>query len=113
MHALPPGFEFRPYVDGPGLYLGEKAIAFACAANHDPNPPWRLCLNVGTLSASTVFTATEAGALRYMAAWARKWEPEIRKAHEAVSHPFGHLAVRGPVPDTHHIRAKVRRSSAL
>lgn len=48
--------------------LGDVVAASASPANRDPEPPWRPCFQAGGVRYH--FTATEAGARRYMAAWA-------------------------------------------
>ena len=112
MHSLPPGFEFRPYVDGPGLYLEGRVIATACPANGDPGAPWRLCISPKG-SPRCEFLRDEDACLRYMAAWATKWEAEIRRARVDVGtgHPYGD--VRAPSEPSRHPRGRSRRHSGL
>ena len=113
MHPLPPGFEFRPYIDGVAVYMGEKAVAIAGPANHDPAPPWRISLNVGLIRGRYYFTANEEAARRYMAAWARKWAARIRQEHQSAASPLGHLARSEPGPQTTHIRGRSRQRSGI
>ena len=42
---LPDGFHFVRYIEGPGLYLGDRVVATTTPANYDSNPPWRICIN--------------------------------------------------------------------
>lgn len=74
---LPASFHFERYIDGPGLYVGAHAVAMASPANYDPDPPWRITINPNSVRRRFAFTDTEEQAVRYMAAWSRKWEPEI------------------------------------
>ncbi|GAA5075419.1 hypothetical protein [Lysobacter panacisoli] len=111
---LPAGFHFQRYIDGPGLYLGDRAVAAACLANYDPDSPWRLCLNPTGLP-RYVFTRTEAGATRYMEAWAVKWEAAIREAVERGRNGREPSAVTGGGEhvDTTHPRRGSRRKMRL
>lgn len=95
MDALPPGFTFDHFIDGPCLRLNGEVIATACPANYDPGCPWRISLHPRR-AGSTVFLATEAGARRYMAAWARRWETEIRERCAGPNQAFAHLLVSPP-----------------
>lgn len=106
---LPNGFHFEQYVDGPGLYLGDRVVASACPANYDPDPPWRLCINPAGLP-RYVFTRTEADSIRYMEAWARKWESRIKEEAGRTGNQFAHLLVRPSeqVATTHHRRRRTR-----
>jgi len=53
----------------------------------------------------------EEQAVRYMAAWARKWEARIRETVEQIGDPFAHLMVsRGQsISTTHPRRRRSRR----
>lgn len=89
---LPDGFHFEDYVGGPGLYLGDRLVATTCPANYDPNPPWRTCTFPSGLP-RYVFHGTEEQAVRYMTAWAVKWEAQIREASRNAGDPFAHLMI--------------------
>lgn len=109
MNLLPPGFEFRPSLDGPGLFLGEDRVAIACPARDEPGAPWRLCLSPRG-QPRYEFLPDEAACVRYMAAWARRWDTEIREACASTAHPYSHLATSGLCrPDTRHPRGRARR----
>lgn len=69
---LPAGFEWRPYIDGPALYLGDRMLAVASRLEQG----WRVDF---VLHRRSEFFASEAGATRYVTAWAFKWEDRIRK----------------------------------
>ena len=107
---LPDGFHFEPYVGGPGLYLGERLVATTCPANHDPNPPWRTCTFPSGLP-RYVFHRTEEQSVRYMTAWAVKWEAQIRETVRNAGDPFAHLmSARGKgIHTTHPRRRRSRR----
>lgn len=110
---LPAAFQFERHLDGPGLFLGDRAVAFACRANYEPDSPWRLCLNPTGLP-RYVFTRTEGGSVRYMEAWAEKWETEIRDAVGRTGSGMEHLQHRGDItPDTHHPRRRSRRMPTI
>lgn len=111
---LPDGFHFERYIDGPGLYLGDRVVATACPANHDPDSPWRVCMNPAGLP-RYVFTRTEGGAEQYLAQWARKWERQIREAVGANSGSFAHLSLpAGERPvTTHPHRRHGRRATRI
>ena len=108
MDVLPAGFEFRHYIDGPALYLAGEIVANACPANPEPGAPWRLCIAPRKWPRYE-YLASEAACRRYMAAWARRWEAEIRVRVAASDRSFEHLALNGPVPVTRHPRGKARR----
>lgn len=112
METLPPGFEFRPYLDGPGLYVGQELVAHACAANDDPGAPWRLCISPRS-PVRYEFLASEAACRRYMAAWARRWEAEIRDRLKGLQTGFEHLIPTGPTPMTRHPRRTKRKGPRL
>jgi hypothetical protein len=106
---LPDGFHFEQYTGGPGLYLGEHVIATATPANYDSNPPWRICINPAGLPRYE-FRDTEEQAVRYVSAWANKWEVRIREAVGQVGDPFTHLMVsRGQTISTTHPRKRRSR----
>lgn len=111
---LPDGFHFERYIDGPGLYLDKTVVATACPANHDPDSPWRVCMNPAGLP-RYVFTRTELGAERYMAQWARKWEREIRAAVGASPNAFAHLTLSSGtrIETTHPHRRHGRRAPRI
>lgn len=112
-YPLPPGFRFRHYIDGPGLYLGSEQVACAGPANDDPGAAWRLCL-YPRRPPRYVFLADEAACRRYMAAWATQWEAEIRARCEGRSSGFEHLVRSGvPAPEGRHPRPGSRRGVKL
>lgn len=69
---LPAGFEWRPYIDGPALYLGDRMLAVSSRLEQG----WRVDF---VLHRRSEFFAGEAEAIRYVTAWARKWENRIRQ----------------------------------
>lgn len=112
MHALPPGFEFKPYVDGPGLYLDGTVVATATQANRQPGAPWRLCISP-TGAPRYEFLRDEDACLRYMAAWATRWEAAIRKARVDVGTGHPYADVRSPSEPSRHPRGRARRRPVL
>lgn len=112
METLPPGFEFRPYLDGPGLYLGPEVVAHACPASDTAGAPWRLCLSPRS-PPRYEFLVSEAACRRYMARWAMRWEAEIRGRLKDPRTGFEHLVPAGPTPATRHPRRARRRGLAL
>lgn len=113
-YALPPGFHFQPYLGGPSLHVGEEQVASACPARDEPGAPWRLCLRPRR-PPRYEFLPNEDACLRYMAAWARRWEAEIRDRCALPSTAFAHLATTGATPATQsrHPRHRSRRPSGL
>ena len=75
--ALPPGFHFEPYLGGLALYLDDDQVASACPARDEAGAPCRLCLRPRR-PPRYEFLANEEVCPGYMAAWARRWEAEIR-----------------------------------
>lgn len=69
---LPEGFEWRPFVSGPALYLAGRQLAIASALSTGYRVDFVLCRR------SEFFDDLES-AQRYCAAWAWKWEVRIRK----------------------------------
>jgi hypothetical protein len=112
MHDLPPDFEFRPYVQGPALYLGEEIVAHASPARDEPGAPWRVSLEPRK-PPRFVFLRDEATSLRYMAGWAIKWEAHIRERCRNESRAFAHLATSGAEHPSRHPRGRSRRRSGL
>lgn len=78
---LPAGFEWRPYLDGPALYLGDRLVAMACPARDEARAPWRVALNPRHVGMRYEFLADEVSARRYVEAWSRKWEAELRERY--------------------------------
>lgn len=104
---LPADFAFGWFIDGPALECRGEVIATATPASHDPNPPWRLCISQRS-PPRYEFLATEAGCRRYMAAWARKWEAQIRERLAYPPAAFTDLGRSGggpPLNTTHHRRS--------
>lgn len=100
MDALPAGFEFRPYIEGPGLYLGNELLAHACPANPDPGAPWRLCI-APRRPPRFEFLPDEAACLRYMARWVLLWEAEIRERIGHAQPPFVNPYTGSGAPSKH------------
>lgn len=72
---LPPGFEIRPYPDGPALYLDGRMIGVASPTSSGKT---RLDLCIGTLKSHSHFIASIDRAEGYLRGWAVKWEGRIR-----------------------------------
>ena len=107
---LPDGFHFEHHIRGPGLYLGQHVVAFCSPANYDPVPPWRVEINPNSVHRRCVFTDTEGQAVRYMAAWARRWESRIMAEVASLNPPSAPIAPsepRAPIaPTTHRKRRR-------
>lgn len=73
--TLPDGFTWGTWIDGPGLFHGERLVAYAC----EVAVGWRLCLMGGGKPLRYEFLTDEAACRRYAEAWARKWQAEIRR----------------------------------
>lgn len=69
---LPDDFEWRPYIDGPALYLGDRMLAVSTRLERS----WRTDF---VLHRRSEFFASEEAATRYVIAWACKWEDRIRR----------------------------------
>ena len=69
---LPEGFDWRPYLNGPALYAGDQMLAVLSRLTDG----WRIDF---VLYRRSEFFASEATAIRYVTAWACKWETRIRK----------------------------------
>ena len=83
---LPQGFEWRPHTNGePALFAGGVMLAYVTETQAGT---WR----IGFLAKGTPhyhFMASREGAQRYVEAWARKWEAEIRGL--PVCSPFPYM----------------------
>lgn len=75
---LPPGFEIRPCLDGPALYLDGRMIGVASPTSSGKT---RLDLCVGTLRVRSHFIASIDRAEDYLRGWAVKWEGRIRELY--------------------------------
>ncbi|MFK3845280.1 hypothetical protein [Stenotrophomonas sp. NPDC078853] len=75
---LPPGFEIRPFLDGPALYLDGRMIGVASPTSSGKT---RLDLCVGTLKSHSNFIASIGRAEDYLRGWAVKWEGRIRELY--------------------------------
>jgi len=78
---LPTGFSWRDYINGPGLYLGDRLIANAVQPSE--GALWRLTYGVRENIPNTKFFSCEAAAKRYAEAWAVKWEARLRAWYTA------------------------------
>lgn len=76
---LPPNFEWRPFIDGPALYLGNRRVAFVTPLDHGDGV--RVQLNPELIHRRTHFTRTVSGAMDYIQAWARRHEDALRYAY--------------------------------
>lgn len=111
---LPPGFHFERYIDGPGLYYREHVVANASPANYRPDPPYRIAINPNSIHRRFEFTDTEAEAVRYMAAWARKWEKRIIEEVISLNPPkVASTEPKEPPPQTTHPRRHSRRAPRI
>lgn len=81
---LPHGFEWRPYVGGPALYYGGRVVALVSALD---NGRFRVTVGVGLRGLRHEFMQTEAGSMRYVEAWASKWQAEIREGVGGMGRP--------------------------
>jgi len=73
---LPPGFEWRPWLDGPALYLRGQQIASITPLD---GGRCRVCLNSNNARTMRYqFCRNEAAAIAYVERWAAKWEAVLR-----------------------------------
>lgn len=70
---LPDGFEWRPFVNGPALYLADRQLVIASELD---SGAYRVDF---VLRRRSEFFDNVEGAQRYSAAWARRWEVRIRQ----------------------------------
>lgn len=77
---LPTGFQLDHRIDGPALYVNGVLVALLTPLDHGR---WRVTLGIGFAGKRHEFVDSEATALRYVAAWSRKWEPDIRQSASA------------------------------
>ena len=82
MTPLPPGFQLDPYLDGSALRVDGVMVAVYTALD---NGSWRVTVGVGFASMRHEFLSSEDAAVRYVTAWARKWQSAIR---ESASRPL-------------------------
>lgn len=75
---LPPGFEIRPYIDGPGLYLNGQIVGVASSI---PEGRARVDLCVSTAKRHSHFLDSMSVAEEYLRRWAVRWEGRIREMH--------------------------------
>ena len=75
---VPPGFYWKPFVDGLALHLGKRIIAQIASA-------WagqcRVTTNPSLAGRLVRFLPDEASAMAYVDAWARIWEPQLRRIY--------------------------------
>lgn len=75
---LPPGFEIRPHIEGPALFLDGRMVA---VSSDTTSGQCRLDLCVSTAKRHSHFIPSMALAETYLARWAVKWEERIRELH--------------------------------
>lgn len=75
---LPDGFHWRPWCEGRALYLGDRQIAILTLVrdghvrtNTNPDRAFR----------GYEFHDSEDRAVRWLEAWARKWEAKLREEY--------------------------------
>jgi len=111
--TLPPDFEFRHFIDGPALYLGDEAVAYASPARDEPGAPWRL-YKTARRPPRYAFLPDEQACREYLTRWAIQWEAQIREACASADQPFQHLASGDqPREPSRHPRPRSRRRSRL
>lgn len=72
---LPEGFQWRTYLGGPALYLGDRQLADVTAL---PNGKFRACMHPVSLAVRYEFFDSERAACLYIEAWAGQWEARLR-----------------------------------
>ena len=72
---LPAGFEWQHYITGPGLFVDGELVAYIAPVTE----AWRVSVGIGIGPPRYQFFDREDDALRYVEAWARKWEQRIRE----------------------------------
>ena len=110
---LPEGFHWHQERQGPTIRYGSRVVAFGCEAS--PGGRWRLGLQGSMAPPRYVFLVDEAACWRYMDAWVRKWDNEIRK-HGDQEFPLNACTGKSGTPSrpptqTSHPRGKSRRRS--
>lgn len=71
---LPTGFHWRDYLGGPALWLDGQMVAHVTPLEVG----FRVTLNPDRLAMRYRFFASRDTSIRYIEAWAVKWEAEIR-----------------------------------
>lgn len=103
---LPPGFEIKPYLGGPALFLEGSVVVLSAELD---NGNARLDMCVGTIRQQSRFITGALRAEGYMARWAVLWEAEIRalysgrpRAGWAMADDLGctHFPINGPASVT-------------
>lgn len=81
---LPEGFQWQHYLDGPALYLEGRMAALCTPVD---NGRWRVTVGVGLKTLRHEFVGSEDAARRYVEAWARKWQEQIRDGSKIGGRP--------------------------
>jgi len=108
---LPDGFSIERRLDGWALILDGGPVAYANPVSGQAAAKWRVTIIPAVLPRYE-FVAGEAQALGYIAAWARKWEREIREvaARHRASPMGAQTSPHAPdPPPTKHPRRRPRR----
>lgn len=77
---LPEGFHWD---DGPAPRLLLDGHVIAVTAELPPGYGWRIDQNPNRTMRHSVFVRDRAAAIRYLEAWARKWELRLREEYGA------------------------------
>ncbi len=79
---LPPNFEIRPWMEGPGVLLRGRLIAFVTPL---PTGRARSERNVGNLHLSSEFHDDVDAGVRFLCAWVAKWHARIEETYDGLS----------------------------
>lgn len=71
---LPDGYQWRKWIEGPALYLDDAQVATITPVTGGI----RALMNANSVQMRYVFFDAELAAVRYIEAWANKWDGRLR-----------------------------------
>lgn len=71
---LPDGYQWRKWIEGLALYLGDVQVATVTPVTGGT----RTLVNANSVRMRYVFFDAEVAAVRYVEAWASKWDERLR-----------------------------------
>jgi hypothetical protein len=75
---LPDGYKWRPYCNGPALYLSGRMIAMVTVL---PASNTRVTTQVDRIGMSHYFLSSEAAGVSFVERWANKWDARLREQY--------------------------------
>jgi hypothetical protein len=81
VHQLPAGFELFDHIGGPAIKFNCWIVASVSAQDDTPGSVWSITLNLDRPIARRRSAPCRCRAERYVVAWVKKWETNLREMY--------------------------------